>query len=149
MSDGGEGAFDWVRRSDMFPMLGWDVIEGQEYVTIFGQFPHGFIVFHAVGCDEEVKSGLGIHVRLSLPYVVQMALCFGLNRLGHRIQNIAGFMEPASLLRRRAKDLTQRIPDPQSTVADGKIRRMGEASALQIKQQFTPAWTCRGIVPLL
>jgi hypothetical protein len=28
----------------MFPMLGWEVIEGQEYVTILGQFPHGFVV---------------------------------------------------------------------------------------------------------
>lgn len=104
MSDGGEGAFDWVRRSDMFPMLRWEAIEGQEYITIFGQFPHGFVVFDAVGCDEEVKGGLGIHVGFCLPDVMQVAFGFGLDRLRHRVQHITGFVEPATLFFGGTKD---------------------------------------------
>ena len=69
---------------------------------------------------------------------MQMALCFGLNRLRHRVQHIAGFVEPATLFFRRAKDLAQRIPEPQSTIANGKIRRMGKTAPLQIKQQLSP-----------
>ena len=60
MSDGGKGAFNWVGRSNVFPMLGWEVIEGQEHVAVFGQLSDSLVVFHAVGCDEEFKSRLSI-----------------------------------------------------------------------------------------
>jgi len=70
MSDGGKGAFDWVGRSNVLPMLGWEVIEGQEHVAVFGQFADGFVVFHAVGCDEEVEGRLGIHPGFGLPNIV-------------------------------------------------------------------------------
>ena len=33
---GGEDAFDWVCRSDVFPMFGWEVVEGQENGTVHG-----------------------------------------------------------------------------------------------------------------
>ena len=62
-------------------MLSRKVIEGQEDVTVFGQFPHRLVVFHAVRCHEEVKCGLRIHARFTLPNVVKMAFGFGLNRL--------------------------------------------------------------------
>ncbi|SLN73579.1 hypothetical protein ROG8370_03603 [Roseovarius gaetbuli] len=36
-------------------MLSWEVMEGQQHIAVSGQFSYGFIVFHAVGFDEEIK----------------------------------------------------------------------------------------------
>ena len=139
MSDGGEGAFDGIGGADVLPMLSWEVIEGQQHVAIFGQLAHGFVVFHAIGCDEDVKGRVGIHAGFGLPNIMQMTFGFGLHRLRHRVQNMTGLVEPTALFFRGPKDLAQRMPEPQSTIANSKISRMGEASALQIKQQFAPA----------
>ena len=62
----------------MLPVFRWDVTESQENVAIFGQFPDGLVVFHAVGFDEEAKRSRGIHAGLCLQNVVQMALCFAI-----------------------------------------------------------------------
>ena len=45
-----------------------------------------------------------------------MALCLGLLRFRNGVQHVARFVEPAALLFRRAKDLAQRVPGPQSTI---------------------------------
>jgi len=81
MADGGEGAFDGVGRSNVFPMFSGKVIEGQQHVTIFGQLPHSLVVFHAVGRNEEIERSFSVDAGLSLPDIVQMALGFGLHRL--------------------------------------------------------------------
>jgi len=139
MSNSGEGAFNRIGRADVLPVFGWEVIEGQENVAVFGHFADGLIVFDAIGCDEEVERSLRIHPRLRLPDVVQVAFGLGLNRLGHRVQYIARFVEPAALLFRGVKDLAQRIPEAQGTITDGKIRGMGKTTPLEIKEQLTPA----------
>ena len=70
MPDGGEGAFNWVCCSDVFPVFGWEVIKGQKNVAIFDQLTHGFVVFHAVCFDEKVERLLRIHTCLCLPNVM-------------------------------------------------------------------------------
>ena len=65
--------------SDVLPVLGREVIEGEQHIAVFGQLAYRFVVFHAVGRDKEVKSSRRIHVCFGLPNVMQMALCFGLN----------------------------------------------------------------------
>ena len=79
MPDRGESAFNRVCCSDVLPVLGREVIEGEQHIAVFGQLAYRFVVFHAVGRDKEVKSSRRIHVCFGLPNVMQMALCFGLN----------------------------------------------------------------------
>lgn len=43
VADGGEDAFDRVCCSDVLPVLGWEIVDGQKYVAIFGQCRSGFI----------------------------------------------------------------------------------------------------------
>ena len=90
MANGSEGALDRVCGSDVISVLSREVVEGQEDITVFCQPSNGLVVFHAVG------SRVSIHARLCLPNVVQMALCFGLNRFWHRVQHIASFVEPTA-----------------------------------------------------
>lgn len=56
VADSCECAFNWVGRSDVFSMLGWEIVEGQEDVAVFSQFGDHLIVFDAVGCHEEIES---------------------------------------------------------------------------------------------
>lgn len=45
-------------------------------------------------------------------------------------------VDPASLLARAAKDVAQRRPEPEGTIADGQFRGAGEAAALEVDQKL-------------
>lgn len=105
MAHGGEGALGGIRRADVFPVFAGKVIEGQQSITVFEQLGNRLFIFHAVVFDEEVEGGVGIGLGFRLLYVVEVALGFGLDRLWHRVQDIASFVEPAPLFARRPKDL--------------------------------------------
>ena len=92
MANGSEGALDHVCGSDVLSVHSQEVVEGQEDITVFCQPSNGLVKFHAVGGHEIIKSCVSIHACLCVPNVVQMALCFGLNRFWHRVQHIAGFV---------------------------------------------------------
>ena len=112
MANGSEGALDHVCGSDVLSVHSQEVVEGQEDITVFCQPSNGLVKFHAVGGHETIKSCVSIHACLCVPNVVQMALCFGLNRFWHRVQHIAGFVEPTALFFRGAINLAQCNPKP-------------------------------------
>src|ERR1700693_4988953 len=58
VADGRERAFDDVGRSQMLPMLGREVVEGEQRLTILDQALDGLVVFDAPGFDEGVERGL-------------------------------------------------------------------------------------------
>jgi hypothetical protein len=98
VADGGEDAFDRICCSYVLPVLGWEIVEGQKYVAIFGQFRSGFFLFHAVGLNEKIECGVCVWLGFRLPNVMQVAFGFGLNGFGHGIQDIGGFMHPTARL---------------------------------------------------
>lgn len=57
MPDGGEDAFDRVRRSEMIPMLGREVEEGQQRLAVPGQAVDGLRISRTMLVDE--GGGLG------------------------------------------------------------------------------------------
>ena len=59
MPDRGKGAFDRVRRPDMFPMLGGEVVVGEQVGAVLGQAFRRAVVFHSVSLDEEIEGGVG------------------------------------------------------------------------------------------
>lgn len=79
VAHGGKGALNRVSGSDVFPVFGGKVVEGQEPLAIFGQFCDRLVVFDAVGLDKEIKGLTCVSLGLRLPDVVQMALGFGLD----------------------------------------------------------------------
>ena len=98
MSNGCECAPNWVCGLDVLPVFCRKFIERQKRVAVLNQLGNGLLVFHAVGFDEEIEGCVGFGFRFRLPDIVQMALGFGLHRLGHRVQHVAGLVEPAPLL---------------------------------------------------
>ena len=55
VADGRKRAFDDVGRSQMLPVLGGEVVEGQQRVAILDQALGRLVVFDAPGLDEGVE----------------------------------------------------------------------------------------------
>jgi hypothetical protein len=47
-------------------------------------------------------------------------------------------VHPATLFNSRRPDLTNRLPETERPVRDGKLRRLGKAAAAQIDEQCAP-----------
>ncbi len=53
--DCGEWVFERVRFADALPVLGGEVIEAQQLVTIFHQTFDGLSVYHVEGFNEQIE----------------------------------------------------------------------------------------------
>lgn len=51
-------------------MLGREVVEGQQYLSVLDQIRYCLVVFHALGLDEEVKCSIRFGLRFGRPDVV-------------------------------------------------------------------------------
>ncbi len=60
VANGGKCAFDWVAGPDVFPMLGGEIVEGQEHVPILDQFADGPVIFCTINLDEKAEGHLGV-----------------------------------------------------------------------------------------
>ncbi len=76
--DGGERAFNGVRGSNVLPVLGGEVIERQQRLTILGQTGHGLVVLGAILDEEAVEGILGGLAVLGFLDRVQILLGFAL-----------------------------------------------------------------------
>jgi len=56
VSDRGEGAFDRVRSSDALPVLGREVVEGQQLFSVTEQAFCGFGIFRLECFDEQIEA---------------------------------------------------------------------------------------------
>src|SRR3954466_3239711 len=64
---GGKGALDRVRGPQVFPVLGGEIVEGEQGMAVLRQARGGLIVFQLVGGDEGVERGLGVLAGLGHP----------------------------------------------------------------------------------
>ena len=56
---GRKGAFDGIGGANVLPVLGREVVEGEQHVAVLGQAGHRFVVLGAIGLEEEVEGLLG------------------------------------------------------------------------------------------
>ena len=87
-----------------------EVAEGEQIGAVLGPAWHRPVVFHAAGFGAAIKGGIGIGFRQ--PDVFQIRLGFRLDRSGHRIQDVGGFMHPAARHPGLAVNRVQRGPKP-------------------------------------
>src|ERR1700687_5996355 len=59
MAHGGEGAFDGVGGPQVFPVLGWEVVESEQRVSILAQAVGRLRVFQRVALHEGVERQFG------------------------------------------------------------------------------------------
>ena len=88
----------------MYPVLGREVMESQQNITIFRQALNRFGV-------------PGLLSRLGHLYVLQHGFGLGLNGLGHFVEYIGCLVHPAALVLGRRVDLSQSRPKAQCSIA--------------------------------
>src|SRR6187549_926715 len=130
--------FDGVRRAQMLPVLGGEVVECEQRLAILAQAFGGLIVFNLVALDEGVESSVSIRLRLGHPDRLQGTLGLRMLALRQPVQDVRRFVHPAALLPRLGPHLAERLPEAERTVGDGQLRRDCQPAPLQIEQQGAP-----------
>ena len=62
MPNGVESALNEVRRPDVPPMFGREIVDGEQIRAVLGQAFGGTVIFHAVSSDEEIESGVDVEL---------------------------------------------------------------------------------------
>ena len=109
----------------MDPVLGREVVKGQQHLAILDQTGNGGRVFGLKGFHKMVKGLVRLGLCLGHPDLMQHRLGFGMNRLGQIVQHIGGLMDPAALPTRRRIHFLQGRPEAQRPVAGGHLRLLG------------------------
>jgi hypothetical protein len=135
---GREGAFDRVCRSQVLPVLGGKIVEGEQRLAILLQAFGGLLVFARVGLDEGVERGLGLGLGFRHPDRLQGPLDLAVLALWQPVQHVCRLVHPAALLARFRPYLAERLPEPGSAIGGDELRRDREATPLQIEQQGAP-----------
>ena len=139
VADGSEDAFDGVGRPDMPPVLGREVVEGQQGVAVLCQAGDGLGVFCVVLGGESIHRPLGLGAAIRHPDIMQGSFGGRLSRLRQLVQDIGCLVDPTALAAGVGKDLLQRLPEAQSAIADGELGTNREPAPAQACQQLTPA----------
>ena len=122
MPNSRERALDRVCGSQVLPVLGGEIVEGEERVAVLGEAFDGFVVLNAIGFDERIQCNLGGLAGLRHPNVLQCALGLGLQALWQLVQDIRRFVYPAALRSRLRPHLIDRLPEAERPVGDGELR---------------------------
>ena len=102
-------------------MLGREIVEGQERVTIFREAGR-LVVLWTVSLEEEIRGLLSALPCLGYPNCIQILLGARLSGLRELVEHIDGLVHQAALLAGLSVDLERGFPEAQVPVADVQIR---------------------------
>ena len=84
-----ESRFDGIGRSQVAPVLGWEVIERKKWLSILPQAVTGWLVLRVVLLQEILEGLFSMGLGLGLPDLVHVALRFGCTLLGISLSTLA------------------------------------------------------------
>src|SRR5258707_422537 len=122
----------------MLPVLGREVVEGEQRVAILDQTLDRLVVFDAPGLDEGVEGRKRILLGFGHPDFLQRPLGFRLLALRQFVEDVGGFMHPAALAARLGPYLFERLPESKRAISDRELGANREPAPLQIEEQFPP-----------
>src|SRR3981189_1281871 len=122
----------------MFPVLGREVVESKQRVSILAQAIGGLLVFQRVALDEGVERQVGSNLGFGHPDLLQCSFGFRLLAFRQLGEHVRGLVHPATLLARFRPDLTGRLPKPESAIGDDEPRRHVDPAPLEIDAQMAP-----------
>src|SRR5207344_3129628 len=93
----------------------------------------------AVFVGEAVDRSLGCCAGRGAVDLTEVRLHVDLDREGDLVQHVDGLVNPTALVAGARKDLLDRLPEAERTVADGQVRRDLEATPLDVDEEFAPA----------
>src|SRR5215203_6706839 len=110
MVDRRERALDWVRGAQVLPVLGGEVVEG----------------------DQRLRFGLG-H-----PDLLERAFGFRLQALWKLVQDVGSLVHPAALAARLGPDLLKSLPEAECAIRHCEFRSDGQPAPPEVEQQLPP-----------
>ena len=122
MPDRREHAFDGICRPQMVPMLGREVEEGEQRFAVLRQAFDRLVVLRVVFLGEDIDRYLGQSAAWRQVNFAQIFLHVRLYRQRDLVQYVRGLMHPAALVPRAGKDLVERLPEAERTVANSDFR---------------------------
>src|SRR6266540_419063 len=122
----------------MLPVLGREVVEGEQRVAILDQALDRLVIFDAPGLDEGVEGGKRILLGLRHPDFLQRPLGFRLLAVRQFVEDVGGFVHPAALAAGLRPYLFDRLPEPERTIGDRELGANREPTPLEIEEQFAP-----------
>src|SRR6476660_158767 len=108
----------------MLPMLGREVVEGQQRIAIFDQALDRLVVFDAPGLDEDIERRERILFSLGHPDLLQRPLGFRMLALRQLVEHIGGLVHPATLAAGLRPHFLDRLPEAErasATASSGPI----------------------------
>src|SRR5271168_5430242 len=123
----------------MVPVLGREVEEGEQSFPVLGQTGDRLLVLGAVFVGEHVDGSLGGRPGRRSVNLTKVCLHVDLDREGDLVQYVGGLVNPTALVPGAGKDLLDRLPEAERTVADGEIRRDLETTPPGIDEELAPA----------
>src|SRR4051794_10461314 len=136
---GREDAFDGVRGSQVIPVLGREVVEGQQGLAILPQALDCPGVLRPIFLSEDVDRGLRRRAGFCAVDLAQVGLHSRLDGAGDLVQHVGSFVHPTALMASAGIDLLEGLPEPQRAVTDCDLGRDGEPASLHLDQELTPA----------
>src|ERR1700740_3480908 len=133
-----ERAFNDVRRTQMFPMLGREVVESEERIAILDEAFDRLLVFDAPDLDEDVERRKRLLLGFRHPDLLQRSLGFRLLALRQLVQHVGGLVHPAALSAGLRPHFLDRLPEAQRAVGDRELGRHRKSAPLQVEQQLFP-----------
>jgi len=131
------GDNDRVRRLQVHPVLGREVVERQQLLLVAGDLGDGFRVLGLVSSVEVPDGLLGVRAVFGVADLGEGLAGRGLGRFRQAVENVDYFVLPAAALAGLGEHLAQRRPEPQRPVAD-REHRSPHAAAAGIAQQARP-----------
>ena len=128
MLDRREDALDRIGGPQVNPVLGREVVEGQELLSIFVETLDRLRILGLIGLDEQIERLVSMRTRVSHPDLMELLFGTGLQALRQLVDHVAALVEPAPLRSGLGKDLGQGLPEAQGAVARGQLRIDREAS---------------------
>ena len=114
-ADCGEGGFDRVGCSQVRPVLGREVVERQQHITVFRQALTRRWIFRFVFFQEVVEGRACDRPCFRVPDFVQVGFGFELNALRKLIQDVRCFVNRAALFSGFGKQLAGCGPESQGS----------------------------------
>ena len=123
----------------MIPVLGREVVEGQQGVAILDEAFDCPGVLRPVFLGEDVDRGLRSRPGLCAVDLPQVNLHGRLNGARDLVQHIGSLVHPTALMASARINLVERLPEAECTVADRDLGRDGEPAPFHLDQELTPA----------
>src|SRR5262245_16019666 len=107
----------------MFPVLGREVVEGEQRLAVLDQALDRLVVFGAPGLDQGVERRTCILLGLGHPDFLQRALGFRLLAVRQLVEHVGALVHPAALAEGLGPYLLDRPPEAERAIGDRELGR--------------------------